>query len=157
MNIKFELHDKGINIKDFNFVMMCLSFTCGCCLSIGILGNINLYFDLSKEATENLIWQMLPESITLFTMILCCICIMLILKSVKRNQIFTHKNAAFIMVIGGLIELNGLTLGVLSAFSPIEITGHGHTIYILIGLFFLFIGCVFKLGVKMKEEQELTI
>ncbi|MBO5810467.1 MAG: DUF2975 domain-containing protein, partial [Bacteroidales bacterium] len=48
-------------------------------------------------------------------------------------------------------------LGVLSAFSPIEITGHGHTIYILIGLFFLFIGCVFKFGVKMKEEQDLTI
>ncbi|MBQ5393805.1 MAG: S46 family peptidase [Alistipes sp.] len=86
MNIKFELHDKGINIKDFNFVMMCLSFTCGCCLSIGILGNINLYFDLSKEATENLIWQMLPESITLFTMILCCICIMLILKSVIEKH-----------------------------------------------------------------------
>ena len=157
MNIKFELYSKEMRTKELNFIMWCLSFTCGCCLSVGILGNINLYLDLSRESTESLIWQMLPECITLFTMILCCICIMLILKHVKHNQIFTHKNAGYIMIIGGLIELNGLTQGVVSAFSPIEIIGHGHTIYILIGLFFLFIGCVFKLGVKMKEEQDLTI
>lgn len=157
MKIEFKLYDKRINKNELNFIMWCLSVTCGCCLFLGILGNINFYFDLSKESTENLIWQMLPKSITLFTMILCCICIMLILRCVKRNQIFTHKNAAYIMIIGGIIELNGLTQGVVSAFSPIEIIGHGHTIYILIGLFFLFIGCVFKFGVKMKEEQDLTI
>ena len=90
-------------------------------------------------------------------MALCSIIIGLILKNVKHNNIFTHRNARYIMAIGGLIELNGLTQGVLSAFSPIEIIGHGHMIYILIGLFFLFIGCVFKVGIKMKEEQDLTI
>ena len=155
--MKFKLYEKEVNVQELNFIMFCLAFTCGSCLSLGLLGNINLYFDLSKESTENLIWQMLPESITLLVMAICSIIIGLILRNAKHNKIFTHRNAGYIMAIGGLIELNGLTQGILSAFSPIEILGHGHTIYILIGLFFLFIGCVFKVGIKMKEEQDLTI
>lgn len=155
--MKFKLYEEEVNVQELNFIMFCLAFTCGCCLFLGLLGNINLYFDLSKESTENLIWQMLPESITLLVMAICSIIIGLILRNAKHNKIFTHRNAGYIMAIGGLIELNGLAQGVLSAFSPIEIKGHGHTIYILIGLFFLFIGCVFKVGIKMKEEQDLTI
>lgn len=155
--MKFKLYEKEVNAQELDFIISCLAITCGCCLFLSLLGNINLYFDLSKESTENLIWQMLPESITLLVMALCSIIIGLILKNVKHNNIFTHRNARYIMAIGGLIELNGLTQGVLSAFSPIEIIGHGHMIYILIGLFFLFIGCEFKVGIKMKEEQDLTI
>lgn len=30
-------------------------------------------------------------------------------------------------------------------------------IYLLLGVFILFIGCLFKIGIRMKEEQDLTI
>lgn len=30
-------------------------------------------------------------------------------------------------------------------------------IYILLGVFILFIGCVFKIGIRLKEEQKLAI
>ena len=32
-----------------------------------------------------------------------------------------------------------------------------YLIYILLGVFFLFVGCLFKMGVHIREEQELTI
>lgn len=157
MSIKFALYDKGINMKELNFIVRCLTITCGCCLFLGVIGNVNLYFELSQKSTENLLWQILPESITLLIMAFCSIFMTLILRNVNQDKIFTHKNAAYIIVIGGLIELNGFIQGALSPLSTIGIKGQGYVIYLLIGLFFLFIGCVFKLGVKMKEEQDLTI
>ena len=155
--MNFKLYDKKASKQELSFIMICLAVLCCCGIFVGLLDNLRLYLDLSKESTENAIWQILPESITLSIMVICSIIIGAILKNEKRNQIFTHNNGAHIMNIGGLIDLNGLILWGLSILSPVKAFGHGYMIYILIGLFFLFIGCVFKFGVKMKEEQDQTI
>ena len=155
--MKFKLYDKNINKQELSFIMTCLQITCGCCLVIGFLGNINLYYELGKDATENYMWKKLPECITLLIMALCSIFVMLIARNVILNEVFTHNNAVFIMGIGTAILMNGFILGLLPTFTPVERIGQGYMIYILIGALFLFIACVFKLGIKMKEEQELTI
>lgn len=62
------------------------------------------------------------------------------------------------MTIGVVLECNGILQMIFNAF--LSDTQAGNTIpmiYLLLGVFFLFIACLFKVGIRMKEEQDLTI
>ena len=49
----------------------------------------------------------------------------------------------------------GITI--LNEFAPVTNPRQTYMIYILIGVFIIFIGYLFQIGIRMKEEQELTI
>ena len=84
-------------------------------------------------------------------MAICSALMFPILKNAQHEKVFVKSNATLIEVIGVILEINGI---IQSLFAY----DHGtHLIYFLLGVFFLFIACVFKLGIQMKEEQELTI
>lgn len=94
-----------------------------------------------------LYWQWLYVGILIFCL----------LRNVKRKEVFTKENSTLIVAIGGIVELNGLLQGFFGTFVSVSNLRQTYLIYILLGVFILFIGCVFKIGVRMKEEQELTI
>ena len=116
-----------------------------------------LCFDLGKDDTDDFLWIMLPQSVTLLAMAVCSILIFCLLRNVKRKEVFTKENSTLIVAIGGIVELNGLLQGFFGTFVSVSNLRQTYLIYILLGVFILFIGCVFKIGVRMKEEQELTI
>ena len=69
----------------------------------------------------------------------------------RHGKVFVKANATLIGAIGAILEVNGFIQSIFAY-------NHGtHLIYFLIGVFFLFIACVFRLGIQMKEEQDLTI
>ena len=96
--------------------------------------------------------QELKVILVCLTIICVCSALMFpILKNAQHEKVFVKSNATLIEVIGVILEINGI---IQSLFAY----DHGtHLIYFLLGVFFLFIACVFKLGIQMKEEQELTI
>lgn len=143
--------------QELEVVMTCLMFICFCCLLISFIQNAMLCFDLGKDDTDNFLWIMLPQSVTLFAMAVCSILIFCLLRNVKRKEVFTKENSTLIVAIGGIVELNGLLQGFFGTFVSVSNLRQTYLIYILLGVFILFIGCVFKIGVRMKEEQELTI
>ena len=143
--------------QELEVVMTCLMFICFCCLLISFIQNAMLCFDLGKDDTDDFLWIMLPQSVTLLAMAVCSILIFCLLRNVKRKEVFTKENPTLIVAIGGIVELNGLLQGFFGTFVSVSNLRQTYLIYILLGVFILFIGCVFKIGVRMKEEQELTI
>ena len=143
--------------QELEVVMTCLMFICFCCLLISFIQNAMLCFDLGKDDTDDFLWIMLPQSVTLLAMAVCSILIFCLLRNVKRKEVFTKVNSTLIVAIGGIVELNGLLQGFFGTFVSVSNLRQTYLIYILLGVFILFIGCVFKIGVRMKEEQELTI
>lgn len=143
--------------QELEVVMTCLMFICFCCLLISFIQNAMLCFDLGKDDTDDFLWIMLPQSVTLLAMAVCSILIFCLLRNVKRKEVFTKENSTLIVAIGGIVELNGLLQDFFGTFVSVSNLRQTYLIYILLGVFILFIGCVFKIGVRMKEEQELTI
>lgn len=121
------------------------------------LRNLTLGYQLGKDNTDNFIWQILPENITLTAMTICSILMFLILRNVKKGHVFTKWNSDLIMLIGIVTECNGLVQMIVRIFIPGGSGNSTYMIYVLLGVFILFIACLFKLGIRMQEEQDLTV
>ena len=138
-------------------VMSCLVVICASCLMIWLTQTMQLCYELGKDDTDDFIWQVLSRSITLVAMAVCSIFIWIMLSNVKRNEVFTKRNANLIVFIGVTVEITGLLQYILGIFTLEGISRESFMIYLLLGVFILFIGCLFKIGIRMKEEQDLTI
>lgn len=87
--------------------------------------------------------------------ILSAISIVRFLKNVDKGFVFDKKNIYPLRFFAWTVTLTGIILTVINS-----ISGSGsqtYMFYILIGIFINILSEVFNLGVKMKEEQELTI
>lgn len=143
--------------QELETVMSCLVVICASCLMIWLTQTMQLCYELGKDDTDDFIWQVLSRSITLVAMAVCSIFIWIMLSNVKRNEVFTKRNANLIVFIGVTVEITGLLQYILGIFTLEGISRESFMIYLLLGVFILFIGCLFKIGIRMKEEQELTI
>lgn len=143
--------------QELETVMSCLVVICASCLMIWLTQTMQLCYELGKDDTDDFIWQVLSRSITLVAMVVCSIFIWIMLSNVKRNEVFTKRNANLIVFIGVTVEITGLLQYILGIFTLEGISRESFMIYLLLGVFILFIGCLFKIGIRMKEEQDLTI
>lgn len=143
--------------QELETVMSCLVVICASCLMIWLTQTMQLCYELGKDDTDDFIWQVLSRSITLVAMAVCSIFIWIMLSNVKRNEVFTKRNANLIVFIGVTVEITGLLQYILGIFTLEGISRESFMIYLLLGVFILFIGCLFKIGIRMKEEQDLTI
>ena len=143
--------------QELETVMSCLVVICASCLMIWLTQTMQLCYELGKDDTDDFIWQVLSRSITLVAMAVCSIFIWIMLSNVKRNEVFTKRNANLIVFIGVTVEMAGLLQYILGIFTLEGISRESFMIYLLLGVFILFIGCLFKIGIRMKEEQDLTI
>lgn len=140
--------------QELSVIMTCLVVICGSCVLVTLLRALHLC--LQEENVSRL--QRWPDWVTLGVMTVCCVIIYRMLANVRRKQVFTRQNAHLVIVVGALVELNGIIQQVSYLFVPGDSNLYPtYLIYILLGVFFLFIGCLFKLAVNLKEEQDLTI
>lgn len=149
-----KINNREKEKQELSVIMMCLMVICGACVFIALLRA--LLFSMGEEALP---WpQPLPDLVTLGIMAACCVLIYRMLHHVRHGQVFVRRNAHLIIWVGVLVEVNGILQQVCHYFIPTEgVDSQVYMIYILLGVFFLFIGCLFKLAVYIKEEQELTI
>ena len=156
--MKLKWIEKKYSVDETTFVMYCLGIIAGCGIFTAIIGNLTLCYRLGKDDTPDFIWQILPENVTLLSLLICGILMFLMIRNVRRKQVFTLQNANLIAGIGFSLEVNGLVLMILHYLSPASSDGsQQYLIFMLIGVFFLFINCLFKLGIQMQEEQDLTV
>lgn len=148
---------------EMRVVMCCLGIVSACCILISILENARICYRLGVDNTEDFIWQVLPGGLTLVAM-LCCASFIgaLVWNALYRRQVFVRANAQLITWLGFILCVLGLILGILNMILeakelPANPYSGTHLIYVLLGTFVSFIACVFKMGVRMKEEQDLTV
>ena len=130
-----NIFGKKSSKEELENVMFCLMVVCACCLLFVFFRNLNLCYDLGKDDTDGLIVKLLPENVALLAMAVCSVLIYLMLRNVQK----------------GLVMIFNAFLSDTKAGNTIPM------IYLLLGVFFLFIACLFKVGIRMKEEQDLTI
>lgn len=144
--------------EELEFVMYCLIIMCVSCLLFVFFRNLDLCYDLGKDDIDGLIAKLLPENVALLAMAVCSVLIYLMLRNVQKGLVFTKQNSDLIMTIGIVLECNGILQMIFNAFLSDAKAGNTiPMIYLLLGVFFLFIACLFKVGIRMKEEQDLTI
>ena len=137
------------NQHELKVILVCLLIICVCCLFMFVINGISMIYE--NEEGSLTLHEIIATIATLCSMAICSMLIFPILNNTRHGKVFVKANATLIGAIGAILEVNGFIQSIFAY-------NHGtHLIYFLIGVFFLFIACVFRLGIQMKEEQDLTI
>ena len=132
-----SLKNKIAQKREKNLIIL-LSGFCAYVFMGSVFRNIMLAYELGKDDTDTFIWHMVPQSIAMLLMMFCAGLIIKMLYNLK------HKYGVF--------------LGIWKHVSPVEETiAFMRDAFLLLGGFILLIGSVFKAGIRIKEEQDLTI
>ena len=143
--------------REREFVMMCLAVTCGAGTLAEALRLLLAVMDW-HEGTLTDGWVLTMRSINLAVCAICSWLTFLIIREVKRRRVFTRLNAQYISLIGSAATFGGIAQNVVVNLVYEDTTNHsGDMTYLVLGLLLLFIASLFNIGIRMKEEQELTV
>lgn len=125
----------------------------------GILHNLEMAYELGKDESDTLIWEIMRGSI--FTMVLISVSILCVLLTlnVRRGNVFTRTNATIFKIGGAIVFAAGLLLTLQAKLASILSTGvlESSLMFYILGLFIVFTGFLFDIGIRMREEQDLTV
>ena len=143
--------------REREFVMMCLAVTCGCGTLAEALRLVLAVMDW-HEGTLTDGWVLAMRSVNLVVCAVCAWLTFLIIREVKQRRVFTRQNAQYISLIGSAATFGGIAQNVVVNLVYEDTTNHsGDMTYLVLGLLLLFIATLFNIGIRMKEEQELTV
>lgn len=142
--------------RELEFVMMCLVIVCGCGVLTEMLRTILSVVDWMEGTMDA--WMLATRGVNLAVALVCGVTVIVIMREVKRRRVFTHKNANLVTVIGCVTVFGGIAQNVINNLVYENITkAYSDIMFMIIGVFILFIACLFKIGIRMKEEQDLTV
>ena len=151
-----ELTEKDEKLER-GFVMMCLAVTCGAGTLAEALRLLLAVMDW-HEGTLTDGWVLTMRSINLAVCAICSWLTFLIIREVKQRRVFTRLNAQYITLIGCAATFGGIAQNVVVNLVYEDTANHsGDMTYLILGLLLLFIASLFNIGIRMKEEQELTV
>ena len=100
-------------------------------------------YELGKDASDTFIWFALVQGIKAYTMFFIAALIYFLARNVRNGSVFTSANQRILLAIGGSTVISGALINAI--------------INIIIGLFIVLVSLMFKIGIRMQEEQDLTI
>ena len=143
--------------QEREFVMLCLAVTCGAGTLAEALRLLLAVMDWNAgELTDG--WVLATRAINLAVCAVCAGLAFLIMREVKRRRVFTRLNAQYITLIGCAATFGGIAQNAIVTFVYEDTARQtGDMAYLILGLLLLFIASLFNIGIRMKEEQELTV
>ena len=119
---------------------------------------LRLSYEMGKDDTDDFVWYFLLQGIQAWGIICSCIAFFILALQAAKGKIFTRGNELLLMIFGSII----LALGSISYlfshfFSKIENPGAASSLLLLVGLSFIFFSLIFKIGIGMQQDQDLTI
>jgi uncharacterized membrane protein len=129
------------------------------CLGYSISNVIDItkgIFSNTHEA-EHFFKVIVPDLMGILTLLACSILIAIMAYNVKKKKIFTRTNAKLIYAIGAIIIFSVVIQNHYWETTTMLPNNTVAMNFSLFGVFIIFFGRVFDIGVKMKEEQDLTI
>lgn len=122
------------------------------------MGIFTLCYDLGKDGTSTFKWQVLVQGIEAWGIIFCCIIFFTLASRARKEKIFVVENESLLMNTGAfIVVLGAISNALIHIFTIKALSTSTCDLLILIGFSFVFFSLVFKIGRKLKEEQELTI
>lgn len=152
-----SLKNKIAQKREKNLIIL-LSGFCAYVFMGSVFRNIMLAYELGKDDTDTFIWHMVPQSVAMLLMMFCAGLIIKMLYNLKHKSVFVRENVRLVQYLGLAVMVYGVFLGIWKHVSPVEETiAFMRDAFLLLGGFILLIGSVFKAGIRIKEEQDLTI
>lgn len=140
--------------------MLILSIICYACAATGFLRSLLLCWEMGHNNNSiefaAIIYAFIPSII----MICSSVLIAVIVNNVRKGIVFETSNAQLITLVGAVVLIGGVLQSTLYNFAGVEQLVPGstnHMLVYLLGTFIAFIGQIFHIGIRMKEEQDLTI
>ncbi len=151
------MNGKTTQKREKNLIIL-LSGFCAYVFMGSVFRNIMLAYELGKDDTDTFIWHMVPQSVAMLLMMFCAGLIIKMLYNLKHKSVFVRENVRLVQYLGLAVMVYGVFLGIWKHVSPVEETiAFMRDAFLLLGGFILLIGSVFKAGIRIKEEQDLTI
>lgn len=107
--------------------------------------------------SEYLIKIIVPDCIGILTLLACSILVVIIAYNVYKKRIFTRTNARLIYSIGAILIFSIIIQNHYWETTTMLPNDTVALNFSLFGAFIIFFGRVFHIGVRIKEEQDLTI
>ena len=135
------------------FVVICLGYS----ISAGC-GVIEDFITTQNHYDQAHFYEVIvPNCISILTLLACSILIAIITYNVYRKNIFTYTNSRLIYGIGVILIFSIIIQNHYWETTPMLPNATVAINFSLLGIFIFFFGKLFSIGVKMKEEQDLTI
>ena len=151
------MNGKTTQKREKNLIILLTGF-CAYVFMSSVFRNIMLSYELGKDDTDTFIWHMVPQSVAMLLMMFCAGLIIKMLYNLKHKSVFVRENVRLVQYLGLAVMVYGAFLGIWKHVSPVEETiAFMRDAFLLLGGFILLIGSVFKAGIRIKEEQDLTI
>jgi hypothetical protein len=116
-----------------------------------------LCYDLGKDTTDTFIWTVTIEAIRLYAMVFISILFCVMAYNAKKGIVFDRRNAKILNATGWSTLIAASATAIVYRFSPLPFSLADIMLLVLLGLFMNFIAMLFEIGIRMKEEQDLTI
>ena len=122
---------------------------------------LELCYEMGKDDSGTFIWHALVVGIEsyaiMFIGVLSYVMVYNVRKgNVRKGNIFSRVNKRILNAIGISTTLSGVLISVISHLSPLEMPTEVCVLFIILGMMFVLIAYIFEIGIRMKEEQELT-
>lgn len=141
-----------MEIKNYKRICNLIGFLLGIAVFKDIMDYPFLLVNLSENSGNNLI----PQGIFVLGLISLLVFYATILQNIKKKGVFIRRNEVTLRYFGFLILSMGLLSDILFAY----LTGDrpsGPRILAILGGTLVFVSYIFKIGIKIQEEQEFTI
>lgn len=127
------------------------------CAGYSFLSLINLCYDLGKDNTDTFIWLVAIEGIRLYAMAFISILFCVMAYNAKKGIVFHRRNGKILNATGWSTLIAASLTAIIMRFSPLPFSLTDVMLLVLLGLFMKFIAMLFEIGIRMREEQDLTI
>lgn len=121
-------------------------------------GNItSLCYEMGKDDSDTFIWFFLIKAINIYAIFFIAALTYVLSRNARKGIIFSLINQRILLAIGLSTCISGILINAIIHLSPIEMSTDSSLLLIFIGLFVTLVALMFKIGIQMKEEQDLTI
>lgn len=111
---------------------------------------------LFKDFSQNPINFLIPQGVYVLGLVSLIACYATILQTIKKKGVFIRRNEKTFRYFGFFILLMGFSADILFAYLTDE-RPSGARILAFLGGTLVFVSYLFKIGIKMQEEQDLTV
>ena len=133
-------------------VLSVFSATC-----FGVSNIFPICYELGKDASDTFIWFALVQGIKAYAMFFIAALTYFLARNVRNGSVFTSANQRILFAIGGSTVISGAIINAIINCFPLEMPTDTSLLLIIIGLFIVLVSLMFKIGIRMQEEQDLTV
>lgn len=105
----------------------------------------------------DLMWNILSQAIVVFAVFAISLLFFMFVVNVRKGLIFVSENAQLLMTYGIIVTILGVLSIIADRLSSISNLILNSGLLVLIGICFVFVSIIFKIGIELQQEQDLTI